>query len=455
MDKQVDDKLDRRLPEPALPPAPTRRRGRRWIVGAVVLVLAAAGGAVWLQQTRAVAPHPASTAQTGRQGRFGGGGAAPQPVAVAAVARGSIPIVFNALGTVTSLATVAVKSQISGQITEIAFTEGAMVKKGDFLAQIDPRPYQAALDQLQGQLQRDQAMLTNARLDLARYQKLAQQNSVAKQTVDTQQATVEADEGTVVSDQALIEAQKINLANAHIVSPIDGRLGLRQVDIGNYVQAGDTTGIVVVTQLQPISVVFSLPEDDLPQIMARLRAGATLPVTLFDRSDSHQIATGALATVDNQIDPTTGTVKMRAIFPNADLALFPNQFVNARVLVNTLTDAVVAPTAAIQHGAPGTFVYVVGSDDRVAVRPIKTGPADGERTAVTSGLAVGDKVVVDGVDRLRDGSRVTIPDAASAGPGAKAAGASNADRRARYRAYMQAHGGQRPPRRSGAPGAPQ
>ncbi|HVV93289.1 MAG TPA: MdtA/MuxA family multidrug efflux RND transporter periplasmic adaptor subunit [Hyphomicrobiales bacterium] len=466
MDSKVDDKIEQQPAKPPLRPA-ARQRRRRWIVGAALVVLAAgAGAAYWLGHHVPATSQRAAAPAAGR-GRFAGG-AGPQPVAVAAAAKGSIPIYFNALGTVTSLATVTVKSQVSGQITDIAFTEGAMVKKGDFLVQIDPRPFQAALDQLQGQLARDQAMLENAKLDLARYEKLGQQNSVAKQTVDTQKATVEADQGTVLSDQAQVEAQKLNLANAHIVSPIDGRVGLRQVDLGNYVQAGDATGLVVITQLQPISAVFSLPEDDLPRLMGRLRTGATLPVTLYDRSDSHEIATGTLATVDNQIDPATGTVKMRAMFPNADFALFPNQFVNARVLVDTLADTVVVPTAAIQQGAPGAFVWVVGDGNQVTAKPVKTGPADGDKTAVISGLAAGDKVVVDGVDRLRDGMRVAIPAArgagaanAEAGPGSTAAGAdaarpaaADADRRARYRAYMQSHGGQRPPRQGGGGAGP-
>lgn len=284
-----------------------------------------------------------------------------------------------------------------------------MVKKGDFLAQIDPRPYQIALEQAQGQHARDKAQLANAEIDLARYRRLAAQDSIARQQLDTQQALVHQLEGTVATDQAQIDLAKLNLDYCRIVSPIEGRVGLRQVDVGNYVQTGDTNGIVVVTQLHPISVLFSLPEDDLPPIMKRLRQGATLTVTAYDRSNTTKLATGTLSTVDNQIDTSTGTVRLRADFDNADDALFPNQFVNITLLTDTLSDATVVPASAVQRGAPGTFVYVVKPDHTVAVQPVKLGPTAGDKVAVTSGLEPGTQIVVDGADKLRDGATITLP----------------------------------------------
>jgi multidrug efflux system membrane fusion protein len=283
-----------------------------------------------------------------------------------------------------------------------------MVNKGDFLAQIDPRPYQVALEQAQAQLAKDQALLKNAQVDLQRYNTLVSQNSIAKQTRDTQISLVAQYEATTKADQAQIDAQKLNLTYCRIVSPVTGRVGLRQVDAGNYVQTGDPNGIVVVTQLQPISVIFTLPEDNLPEVMKRVRAGAVLPVTAYDRTGSTELTQGKLDTVDNQIDTTTGTVKLRAIFDNEQEVLFPNQFVNVKLLVNTLHDAEIVPSAAIQRGAPGTFVYVVKPENTVGVQKVKLGPSDGQRIAVLSGLEPGENVVIDGTDRLRDGANVTV-----------------------------------------------
>ena len=332
------------------------------------------------------------------------------PVGIAAAEKGDIPITLEGLGTVTPLATVTVKTQINGQLTQIAFKEGQLVKKGDFLAQIDPRIYQAQLEQYQGQLVRDQALLADAKLDLARYQKLAAQDSIAFQQVDTQQATVKQDEGNVLVDQAQIDTAKVNLAYCHIESPVDGVVGIRQVDEGNYVQTSDSNGIVVITQMQPMSVIFTVPEDKISQVTKRLHEGVTLPVMAYDRTDTTQIAAGTLATTDNQVDTSTGTVKLRAMFPNDKEELFPQQFVNARLLVDTLKDALVVPTAAIQLGAPGSYVYVVNtSDSTVSVRVVKTGPNDGQRTAILSGIELGETVVTDGVDRLYDGAKVQLP----------------------------------------------
>lgn len=302
-----------------------------------------------------------------------------------------------------------------------------MVKEGDFLAQIDPRPYEALLAQYQGQLARDQALLQNSKLDLQRYQTLNRQDSIAKQNVDTQAALVKQNEGTVAADQALVDQQKLNLTYARIVSPVEGRVGLRQVDLGNYITAG-STNIVVVTQLRPISVVFVLPEDDVARVMRRVREGAKLTVRAFDRSDQHEIATGRLDTVDNQIDTTTGTVKLRAMFENEDETLFPNQFVNARLTVETIRNAPLVPNAAILRGTPGTYVYLMDGDEKVTVRPIKTGETDGVNTVVLSGLQPGDRVVTDGTDRLREGAPVRVVGQATGpqatGPAAGAPGAT-------------------------------
>jgi membrane fusion protein, multidrug efflux system len=300
-----------------------------------------------------------------------------------------------------------------------------MVKQGDPLVEIDDRPYQNQLQQAQGQLVRDQALLKNAQIDLARYRALVAQDSIARQQYDTQIYLVAQDEGVVKSDQALVDTATLNIAYCHITAPVTGRVGLRQVDQGNYVQTSDPNGIVVITQLQPITVIFTLPEDNLPAVMKQVQAGATLPVTAYDRSNAQKLAEGVLMTADNQIDTSTGTVKLRAQFANDDESLFPNQFVNVRLLVNTLHGATVIPSAAVQRGAPGTFVYLVKPDSTVTVQAIKLGPADGERVSVQSGLSPGDTIVVDGADKLRDGAKVSLPGAAGA-PAATPAGATPA-----------------------------
>jgi multidrug efflux system membrane fusion protein len=346
----------------------------------------------------------------GPQGGFPGGppGQGMQTVAVGEVTKGDVPVVLTSLGTVTSLATVTVKSQISGYLKEIHFREGDEVKKGDLLVQIDDRPYQAALEQYQGQLERDQALLDNARLDLIRYQRLIQQDSTSKQTADTAAATVRQYEGTVRMDQGQVDSEKLNIDYCRIVSPVDGVVGLRQVDVGNYVTASDTNGVVVVVETHPISVVFTLPEDNLRQVLTRIRAGAQLSASVYDRTNTDKLADGKLDTIDNQVDTSTGTVKLRALFDNSDKGLFPNQFVNVSLLVDTLEGAVTAPSNAIQNGAPGTFVYLLNANGTVALRKIKIGPTAGGRVAVLSGLSVGDKVVVDGADRLVDGAKVSV-----------------------------------------------
>ena len=333
---------------------------------------------------------------------------APVPVGVTTVAKGDMPVTLSGLGTVTPLATVTVKTQINGYLMTVGFEEGQRVKKGDFLAQIDPRPYQVALEQAEGQFAKDQALLNNAQVDLKRYNTLVAQNSIATQTRDTQTALVAQDRAALISDKALIDVQRLNLVYCHIISPVTGRVGLRQVDPGNYVQTSDANGIVVVTQTQPISVIFTLPEDNLPDVLKQLHVGAALPATAYDRTGTVELGTGTLETVDNQIDTTTGTVKLRAIFNNPQETLFPNQFVNIKLLIETLRDADIVPTAAIQRGAPGTFVYLVKPDHTVAVQKVKLGPGDGQRVVILSGLQPGQMVVDDGADRLKDGAKVTL-----------------------------------------------
>jgi membrane fusion protein, multidrug efflux system len=394
---------------PASVAPPQSRRVRRLII---LLALAALIGAAiwwWLSGPARERPgrRPAEAATVVRLGP---------------VTKGDMPVTLDALGTVTALSTVTVKTQISGKLTEVGFTEGQSVKKGDFLAQIDPRPYQAALDQAQGQLARDEALLAAAKIDLARYEKLMTQDSIARQQVDTQRALVLQDEAIVRSDKANVENAALNLNYCRIVSPSDGRVGLRLVDPGNYLQASDPSGVVIITQMQPISVIFTLPQDAIPQFLKKLRAGESLSVLAFNRSSTTQLATGSLSTLDNQIDVTTGTVRLRATFANDDESLFPNQFVNIKLVVDTLRDATLVPSAAIQIGAPGPYVYMANADSTVSVRPIKTGPSGGERVVVVEGLAPGDNVVVDGVDRLRDGAKIRVPEAAGSSSSSSSTG---------------------------------
>ncbi|MBN9045550.1 MAG: MdtA/MuxA family multidrug efflux RND transporter periplasmic adaptor subunit [Rhizobiales bacterium] len=356
----------------------------------------------------------------------------PSSVGAATAEKGVMDVTLDALGTVTSLTTVTVRPQISGQLIAIEFKEGQEVKKGDLLAQIDPRPYQAALAQAQGELARDQALLAGAKVDLQRYKGLAAQNAVARQTLDAQNALVAQYTGTVEADQAAVQAAQVNLAYCRILAPVDGRAGLRQVDQGNYITPSDSNGIVVITQLQPISVLFTVPEDQLPAIAARLKTGAQLPVTAFDRGGNKKLATGTLSTFDSQIDTSTGTIKLKAAFDNADRALFPNQFVNVELLVDQHRDVVIVPDAAVQRGVPGTFVYLIGSDDTVSVRKIETGVTDGVRTEVLSGLAAGDRVVVDGADKLREGMKINVRDDTAQAPAAAAPARDKASGQHKY-----------------------
>jgi membrane fusion protein, multidrug efflux system len=400
----MDERVDRT--EADVEPAPLSRETRvtrpsrlRQLVIPVILITIGLGVG-WFWWTHR-APQPASRSATAQ--------AAPQPVGAATIDKGDIRIVLNELGTVTPLATVTVKTQINGQLVDVGFKEGQVVKKGDFLAQIDPRPFQVTLEQAQGQLAHDQGLLQQAQTNLKRFQTLGRQDSIAQQQVDDQRYLVAQDIGTVQSDQAQVDSANLNLTYCHIVSPITGQIGLRQVDAGNYVQTSDANGVVVITQMQPISVIFSVPEDNLPDIIQRLHTGATLSVEAYDRANVRKLATGQLGTLDNQIDTTTGTLKLRAMFDNPDELLYPNQFVNARLLVNTMQNTVRVPVPAVQRGEPGTFVYVINANNTVSVRPVKLGPTDGGYAAVLSGLQPGDRVVTDGTDRLRDGAAVTVP----------------------------------------------
>jgi multidrug efflux system membrane fusion protein len=387
---------------------PRRRLRLGWLGGLLALLLA--GFLLW----RALAPG-AGPAPRERPG------ASPQPVGIATAATGDIRLVLNAIGTVTPLTTVTVRTQIAGQMQEVGFTEGQIVHKGDFLAQIDPRPYQALLEQYEAQLARDTALRDQAQADLARYQTLLKQDSIARQQAEDQVFLVQQYAAAMRADQAQIDQQKVNLIYCHITSPVTGRVGLRLVDPGNFVQPSDANGLVVVTELQPISVIFPLPEDDLPLVLPRFHSGDKLPVTAYDRANLHALATGYVSTIDNQVDTTTGTWKLRALFDNTDEMLFPNQFVNAHLLVDTLHNVITVPTAAVQRGAPGTYVYRVNPDDTVSVQPIKTGIVDGDKIEITSGLAAGDRVVTDGTDRLRDGIKVSIQGATAHAPGEGAA----------------------------------
>jgi multidrug efflux system membrane fusion protein len=381
------------------------RHWRALLIALIILALLTAF-VLYLRTKQPVAAPP-----RGRNGQN-----APVAVSVATAVSGDVQVNIPALGTVTPLATVTVRTQITGTLQRIFFTEGQFVHQGDALAQIDPRPYEAALQQMEGNLKRDQALLADARLDLTRYENLVKEDSIAQQQLDTQRALVDQYVGTIQADEGQVKTAQVNLIYTHITAPVTGRVGLRQVDQGNYVTPGDTNGIVLLNQLQPITVIFTIPEDNVPAVMKRLSAGATLNVGAFDRTNATKIADGKLLTADNSIDVTTGTIKLRAQFDNADLALFPNQFVNTQLLVDTLHDQVVMPNAAVRRGAPNgvatTFVYVVNADRTVSVRPVTLGVVDGEKVAVTAGLKPGEVVVTEGGDRLREGAPVTLPNSA-------------------------------------------
>ena len=378
------------------PVAAPKRGKKRWIFAALALLLA---GFIWYRH-----------AGTGPGAHKPG----PQAVGVAKAVSGAMPVVLDELGTVTPTATITVLPQLSGYLTQVAFTEGQNVTKGQFLAEIDPRPYQIQLEQYQAALAKDTAALGQAKSDLARYQILARQDSISAQQVTDQSFLVAQDTAATKSDQANIDQARLNLAYCHITSPVAGKVGLRLVDPGNYVTPGSSTGIAVVTTMSPTTVIFSVAQADLAPVLVRLGQGATLPAIAYASDDTTRLEKGVLTAVDNQMDTATGMVKLRAKFANTDDTLFPNEFVNIHLLVNTLQNTTLVPSQAVQTGAPGTYVYAVNADDTVRVQPVTTGPSDGTNTVITKGITPGEVVVTDGVDRLSGGAKVSVAAPAAA-----------------------------------------
>lgn len=404
-----------------LPPGSTKR-GHPWIWILAFVILC--GGALyffWPKIANTVSPEKAADGS----GRKNGDGQGPAPVVAARVRKGNIGVYFTGLGSVTPLNTVTVKSRVDGQLMKVAYKEGQLVHQGDTLVEIDPRPYQVALTQAQGQLAKDQAALDNARIDLNRYQTLYNEKVISEQQATTQKATVETDEGAVKADQGQVDAAKLNIVYTHITAPITGRVGLRLVDEGNMVHATDANGLVVITQMQPISAIFTIAEDQLQVVLKKMSAGETLIAEAWNRELTSKITQGTLTTLDNQIDPQTGTLKLRATFDNADNTLYPNQFVNVRLLVQQKNGVTLAPSAAIQRNTNNTYVYLVQPDSTVTIRNVTVGATEGDDSEITSGLTPGDVVVLTGVDKLQDGSKVTVqipgennsPDLGSKGQG--------------------------------------
>ena len=402
--------------DPEAPESRVRGSGRIWVI--VIVLACLVGVGAWIAHGRQGKTSPVKATGSGGAGSAGGP-ARPVPVIVTAVRTGDLNVYLTALGSVTPLSTVTVKSRVDGQLMRTHFTEGQLVHAGDLLAEIDPRPFQAQLTQAEGQLARDQANLANARLDLERYRRLAEQEMIARQQLDTQQMVVNQAEASMKMNAGSIDAIKLQLTYCRITSPITGRVGLRLVDAGNVVKASDPGGLVVIAQLEPIALVFSVPEDSLPPIMRRFRTGTAVPVDAYDREGRTKIASGTLAAIDNQIDPTTGTLRLKASFANTDGALYPNQFVNARVLIDVLHAALLAPAEAIQRGPQGAYVFVVKPDKVVQLRRVQLGPSEAGAVTVKSGVAAGDALVVDGTEKVQDGARV---EATVRQPGKPAAG---------------------------------
>jgi multidrug efflux system membrane fusion protein len=408
-------------PKPARqePSHAEKAKSRKLVLFTLLVVLVAGtGGLLYYRSKTPKSTGFAGFGGGGRRGGFGMGG--PLPVVVNLARTADINIILNGLGTVTPLATVTVTTQISGYLTEVNFTEGQLVNKGDLLAIIDPRPYQAALEQAQGQLLQAQAQSKEAQIDLDRYITLSGQDSISKQQVDAQRALVSQYEGMVKQNQGVVDNAQLNLTYCHVTAPISGRVGLRLVDQGNFVTPNSTSGLVLLTQVTPISVIFTLPEDNIPQVLKQVRdPKSKITVDAFNRDNTVKLASGVLSTVDNTVDPTTGTFKLRAVFPNADEALFPNQFVNVSMLIDVVKGATVVSTSAIERGQQGSFVYVVGPDNKVSARTVTLGATEGERVAVLTGVSPRDKVVVDGADRLKDGMEVDpqFPNQAAGGAG--------------------------------------
>jgi len=381
---------DEREPKPH--PAASRKH---WWIWLTAVCLIAVGLYFYFAQA------PARSAKQGPNVRT-------VPVVTAAARKGDIRIYLNGLGSVTPLNVVTVKSRVDGQLMKVLFREGQVVSAGDLLAEIDPRPFEVQLTQAEGQMARDQSLLKNAVLDLERYKELSQRDLIPKQQLDTQEALVRQYEGVLKLDQGQIDNAKLQLIYCHITAPISGRVGLRLVDAGNIIHASDPNGLVVIAQLQPITIIFSIPEDNLTELLRKLKAAKGIPVEAFDREQNQKIASGYLLTVDNQIDPTTGTVRLKAMFPNKENELFPNQFVNARLLLDTKHGTTIVPQAAIQRSPKGAFVYVVKADKTAEVRPVRAGPSEGDDISIDEGLSPGEIVVVEGADRLREGSKVEL-----------------------------------------------
>ena len=386
-------------------PAP---RGRAWPwVVALVLLIAAGGAFAWHRW------HAAAPAAEANKPRGEGG---PVPVVTAAAHQGDLAVYLNALGTVTPLNVVVVRSRVDGELISVNFKEGQAVKQNDLLATIDPRPYEATVAQARGQLTKDQALLKNAQADLEKYQ--AASAAITKQQIDTQAAVIQQNEGAVQADQGTLDAAQLQVTYCRIVAPFDGRIGLRRVDQGNIVHATDADGLAVITQVQPISVVFTIAQDQIPAVIrAEQAASGGMVAEAWDRDFKSKLADGRVAAIDNQVDPTTGTVRLKATFDNSQGILFPSQFTNVRLLVDTLRDATIVPAAAVQRGPSSDYVYVVGGDDTVAVRPVKIGPAEGEQVVIADGVAPGERVVTSGVDKLRAGAKVTARAAENNGGG--------------------------------------
>ena len=418
------------LPEPgsgsASATAPSKSRWWLWVLA--IGVIALGGSYYYSAKNSSQAADPAATAAAGKGKGSSGAGGLVVPVVVATAQRGDLPVYFNGLGTVTAFNTVTVRSRVDGQLASVAFKEGQFVHEGDLLAQIDPRPFQVQLEQAQGQLAKDQAQRKDAEVNLERFKLLFKEGVIPQQQLDTQAALVGQFDGAITSDQSQIDNAKLQLTYSRITAPISGRIGLRLVDVGNIVHATDANGLLVITQLQPISVIFSLPQDQLPEVNAKLRSGVQLVVDAYDRDDTAKIASGKLVTIDNQIDPTTGTYKLKSIFANTDNALFPNQFVNTHLLVDIKHNLVIVPTAAIQRGPQGAYVYAAGPDNTAKIKVVTIAQTTGDNVGLSAGLNSGDAVVIDGQDKLQDGTKINpSPAGGSNGAGRGSASPSPAN----------------------------